>query len=312
VEARRAESVLEEIEDRSKVKDRMVACQVTPDDAEAIVDCCLTRKPDADAMIALPTTDVPNRNQAHPLREVDVLLGFAFGNRFVADKCDRCNGNREPGPINAKLAELVVEYYQASVALRGGLSPPQISVQWEIADRIGDRIPTRIVCPEINREKDKVRYVSTSDVVDAIGPELSRERRMVLVVAHPDHLLLAIATHGKTRFFDRTDERLVVNVSCDALALKWLARNRGSVRHLEKKTLDRILGLGARAFNLRVADPYLPYQMQGVGFTWSFFTHRDPQDCHVHGKLGFSGKTPCTECPCMKPARVQDLEPKTR
>ena len=45
----------------------------------------------------------------------------------------------------------------------------------------------------------------------------------------------------------------------------------------------QILGLGDRAFNLRVADPYLPYQMQGVGFTWSFFTHKDPQDCHVHG-----------------------------
>jgi hypothetical protein len=170
----------------------------------------------------------------------------------------------------------------------------------------------------------------------------------------------------------------------DALALKWLARNRGGVRHLDKKTLDTILGLGDRAFNLRVADPYLPYQMQGVGFTWSFFTHKDPQDCHVHGapvvelycvlegslevwwkpyyergtsawshrvlqtgdwlevdslqchivhwltegkgvvlkagpgplaevgKLGVSGKTPCTECPCMKPARVRELEPKPR
>jgi hypothetical protein len=166
----------------------------------------------------------------------------------------------------------------------------------------------------------------------------------------------------------------------DALALKWLARNRGGVRHLDKTTLDTILGLGDRAFNLRVADPYLPYQMQGVGFTWSFFTHKDPQDCHVHGapvvelygilegsleiwwkpyyergtsawshrvlhagdwlevdslqchivhwlsegkgvvlkagpgplaevgKLGVSGKTPCVDCPCMKPATVRILE----
>jgi hypothetical protein len=44
----------------------------------------------------------------------------------------------------------------------------------------------------------------------------------------------------------------------DALALKWLAHDRGGVRHLDKKTLDTILGLGDRAFNLRVADPYLP------------------------------------------------------
>ncbi len=32
-----------------------------------------------------------------------------------------------------------------------------------------------------------------------------------------------------------------------------------------------------------MADPYLPYQKQGLGFTWSFFTPKDPQDLHVHG-----------------------------
>jgi hypothetical protein len=32
-----------------------------------------------------------------------------------------------------------------------------------------------------------------------------------------------------------------------------------------------------------VADPYLPYQRQGLGFTWSFFTPADRQDLHVHG-----------------------------
>jgi hypothetical protein len=69
----------------------------------------------------------------------------------------------------------------------------------------------------------------------------------------------------------------------DALANKWLASNGSGVRHLPRETLDAILDAGSRAFNLRVADPYLRYQMQGVGFTWSFFTHKDPQDCHVHG-----------------------------
>src|SRR5262249_19162728 len=71
--------------------------------------------------------------------------------------------------------------------------------------------------------------------------------------------------------------------SMDALALKWLSQNLGGVRHLPKETLDAILDAGSRAFNLRVADPYLRYQMQGLGFTWSFFTHKDPQDVHVHG-----------------------------
>lgn len=71
--------------------------------------------------------------------------------------------------------------------------------------------------------------------------------------------------------------------SMDGLALKWFSRNRSGVRHLSKSSLDQILDVGNRAFNLRVADPYLRYQMQGLGFTWSFFTHKDRQDCHVHG-----------------------------
>jgi len=171
--------------------------------------------------------------------------------------------------------------------------------------------------------------------------------------------------------------------SMDALAREWLSHNLHGIRHLTREKLNEILDAGDRAFNLRVADPYLRYQMQGQGFTWSFFTHKDKQDCHVHGspvveiygilegemeiwskpyyergtsawshrvlkpgdwlevdslqchivhwrspgkgvvfkagpgplaevgKLGVKGKTPCTDCPCMKPERVRALEPKT-
>jgi hypothetical protein len=165
-----------------------------------------------------------------------------------------------------------------------------------------------------------------------------------------------------------------------ARARQWLSHNRGGIRHLRKQELDDILAAGERAFNLRVADPYLRYQLQGVGFTWSFFTHKDPQDLHVHGapvveiygvlegrlevwskayhdrgtsawshrileagdwlevdslqchivhwlgegkgvvfkagpgplaevgRLGVSGKTPCGDCPCMKPPAVKQLD----
>ncbi len=182
------------------------------------------------------------------------------------------------------------------------------------------------------------------------------------------------------RVFSRVPER----PSMDAIARKWLGHNLRGVRHLDKKTLDEILDVGDRAFNLRVADPYLPHQMQGIGFAWSFFTHKDPQDCHVHGapiveiygilegevevwskpyyergtaawshnvlaagdwlevdslhchiihwrtegkgvvfkagpgplaevgRLGVKGKTPCTDCPCMKPPQVRTLEPLPR
>jgi hypothetical protein len=168
--------------------------------------------------------------------------------------------------------------------------------------------------------------------------------------------------------------------SMDALARAWLSQNLRGVRYLPRETLSEILDAGDRAFNLRVADPYLRYQMQGQRFTWSFFTHKEKQDCHVHGapiveiygilegemeiwskpyyergtsawchrvvkagdwlevdslqchivhwltegkgvvfkagpgplaevgKLGVKGKTPCADCPCMKPARVKALE----
>lgn len=69
----------------------------------------------------------------------------------------------------------------------------------------------------------------------------------------------------------------------DALAAKWAAQNSGGIRVARSKDIQEILESGSRAFNLRVADPYLPYQKQGLGFTWSFFTPKDKQDVHVHG-----------------------------
>jgi hypothetical protein len=69
----------------------------------------------------------------------------------------------------------------------------------------------------------------------------------------------------------------------DALACHWVASQEEGVRVLRAADLRRILEAGDRAFNLRVADPYLAYQKQGLGFTWSFFTAKDKQDVHVHG-----------------------------
>ena len=56
----------------------------------------------------------------------------------------------------------------------------------------------------------------------------------------------------------------------------------GGARVVRGADIQRILGAGSRAFNLRVADPYLPYQRQGLGFTWSFLSPKDKQDVHVH------------------------------
>jgi hypothetical protein len=189
----------------------------------------------------------------------------------------------------------------------------------------------------------------------------------------PEEALLADAPRGLL-------DEVGAHPTMEALARKWLSRSSAGVRHLRKQELDAILAAGKRAFNLRVADPYLRYQLQGVGFSWSFFTHADPQDLHVHGapiveiygvlegklevwwkayhargtsawshriletgdwlevdslqchivhwlgegkgvvfkagpgplaevgRLGVKGKTPCGQCPCMKPSDVERLD----
>jgi len=89
----------------------------------------------------------------------------------------------------------------------------------------------------------------------------------------------ALQAEALRRLFSPVSNR----AGMDALARQWLSHNLHGVRHLTRKTLYEILNAGDRAFNLRVADPYLRYQMQGQGFTWSFFTDKDKQDCHVHG-----------------------------
>ncbi len=71
--------------------------------------------------------------------------------------------------------------------------------------------------------------------------------------------------------------------SMDARANYWARFHDGGVRIVRGETVKGILARGDRAFNLRVADPYLPYHRQGLGFTWSFFTPKDKQDLHVHG-----------------------------
>lgn len=85
---------------------------------------------------------------------------------------------------------------------------------------------------------------------------------------------------------DETPNRLLIRVpdrpGMYALVSKWFAKNKGGARYLPGTVIDEVLAAGGRAFNLRVADPYLRYQRQGVGFTWSFFTDKDGQDIHVH------------------------------
>jgi len=94
--------------------------------------------------------------------------------------------------------------------------------------------------------------------------------------------VLAIARHLKAQGRELL-ARWPQGPSMTAVASQWAASCPGGVRVARGADIRRILAAGDRAFNLRVADPYLPYQKQGLGFTWSFFTPKDGQDVHVHG-----------------------------
>lgn len=94
--------------------------------------------------------------------------------------------------------------------------------------------------------------------------------------------VLAIARHISAAHPDLL-KQAPRSPSMEALAARWAAENEGGVRIVRVEDIRRVLDAGSRAFNLRVADPYLPYQKQGLGFTWSFFSPKDKQDVHVHG-----------------------------
>jgi len=97
----------------------------------------------------------------------------------------------------------------------------------------------------------------------------------------------AVAAAVLQREAERPERSLLAGVAdaptMEMLALRWHARNRSGVRCVEWDELNGILAAGDRAFNLLVPDPYLRYQNQGYGLTFSFFTHKDAQDLHLHG-----------------------------
>lgn len=120
-------------------------------------------------------------------------------------------------------------------------------------------------------------------------PRLSPSARAVFqhLLEREEELNQHYAAHPEEELREETPSRLLrgarARPSMHALACRWFSRHKGGVRYLSRNTLHDVLAAGRHAFNLRVADPYLRYQLQGIGFTWSFFTHQDKQDVHVHG-----------------------------
>jgi hypothetical protein len=112
-----------------------------------------------------------------PLEKVRTIFGFTFGNRMLA------NGNREPGPVNAALADLAVRLHAATGA--------RVWAQWEVAEAIDARVPSAMV-EAIYPGRDgqgEPRYLSTGGVVEAIVARSGGAAALgtVAIVAVRDH-----------------------------------------------------------------------------------------------------------------------------
>jgi hypothetical protein len=111
-----------------------------------------------------------------PLKEVRTIICFTFGNRMLP------NGNREPGPVNAALADVAVRLHEATGA--------RVWAQWEVAEAIGGRLGDdmlQAIYPGHDAHAEP-RYLSTGGVVEAIlARNNGTTRGTVAVVAVRDH-----------------------------------------------------------------------------------------------------------------------------
>ncbi len=114
--------------------------------------------------------------------EINSIIAFAFGNRILP------NGNRQPGPMNEALADVVVQLYNQTKA--------PVYAQWEIAEAIGNRIPSEklnVINPTLDAQANVV-YLSTVGVASAIIKHAGDPQKLgkVAVVAFNDHLYRCI------------------------------------------------------------------------------------------------------------------------
>lgn len=113
---------------------------------------------------------------------IDSIIAFAFGNRILS------NGNRLPGPMNEALANATVQLYAETHAT--------VYAQWEIAESIGDRIPSDkliVINPTLDAQSNVV-YLSTAGVASVIVKQVGDSQKLgkVAVIAFNDHLYRCI------------------------------------------------------------------------------------------------------------------------
>lgn len=115
--------------------------------------------------------------------QISAIMAFTFGNRMLP------NGNRSPGPVNQRLADIAVRLHAMSGA--------RVFAQWEVAEAIGSQIPAAAVVA-INPghdERAEPVYLSTSGVIAEIARQVDPgSLGQVGIVAFGDHLFRCVTT----------------------------------------------------------------------------------------------------------------------
>ncbi len=143
------------------------------------------------------------------------VLAFTFGNRMLP------NGNREPGPVNQAIADVV-----ATLQKRTGA---RVFAQWEVAAAIAGRVPESMMIA-INPARDargEPVYLSTSGVLEEIA-RLAEPRSLgsVGVVAFADHLYRCVATARRLGFDAHAPEGIAMPSAYDPESGQAWCRDR--------------------------------------------------------------------------------------
>lgn len=122
--------------------------------------------------------------------QVASVIALTFGNRMLP------NGNREPGPVNLALADIVADLHRRTGA--------RVFAQWEVAAALQGRVPdTLVVAINPGRdERGEPVYLSTTGVIEAIARQAGDPASLgrVAVVAFADHLYRCVATCRRLGF----------------------------------------------------------------------------------------------------------------
>jgi hypothetical protein len=129
------------------------------------------------------------RAQVVELGRIRTLFAFTFGNRMLP------NGNREPGPVNEALADIVADLHRRTGAY--------VHAQWEVAEALDGRVPDALVTA-INPARDargEPVYLGTTGVLEEIARRTApASLGCVGVVAFADHLYRCVATARRLGF----------------------------------------------------------------------------------------------------------------